>query len=115
GQLSFNVNTRVIRREDLDEAFNTPYDSATPAQRVRGIEGESGRLTTEAEWKRTFVTDDGLVLTPLLAFQGDVDYVRASSASLAAIQEMAANPDIHTSEDMRSSFARYMATAGLEM
>lgn len=115
GQLSFNVNTRVIRREDLDEAFNTPYDSATPAQLVRGIEGESGRLTTEAEWKRTFVTDDGLVLTPLLAFQGDVDYVRASSASLAAIQEMAANPDIHTSEDMRSSFARYMATAGLEM
>ncbi|TGT43872.1 LPS-assembly protein LptD [Mesorhizobium sp. M8A.F.Ca.ET.165.01.1.1] len=115
GQLSFNVNTRVIRREDLDEAFNTPYDSATLAQRVRGIEGESGRLTTEAEWKRTFVTDDGLVLTPLLAFQGDVDYVRASSASLAAIQEMAANPDIHTSEDMRSSFARYMATAGLEM
>lgn len=115
GQLSLNVNTRVIRREDLDEAFNTPYDSTTPAQRVRGIEGESGRLTTEAEWKRTFVTEDGLVLTPLLAFQGDVDYVRASSASLAAIQEMAANPDIHTSEDMRSSFARYMATAGLEM
>ncbi|TGQ24151.1 LPS assembly protein LptD, partial [Mesorhizobium sp. M4B.F.Ca.ET.214.01.1.1] len=55
------------------------------------------------------------VLTPLLAFQGDVDYVRASSASLAAIQELAANPDIHPSEDMRSSFARYMATAGLEM
>ncbi|MBZ9724603.1 LPS-assembly protein LptD [Mesorhizobium sp. CO1-1-11] len=115
GQLSLNVNTRVIRREDLDEAFNTPYDSSTLAQRVRGIEGESGRLTAEAEWKRSFVTDDGLVLTPLLAFQGDVDYVRASSASLAAIQEMAANPVINTSEDMRSSFARYMATAGLEM
>ncbi|WP_181166386.1 LPS-assembly protein LptD [Mesorhizobium sp. B2-4-18] len=115
GQLSLNVNMRVIRREDLDEAFNTPYDSSTLAQRVRGIEGESGRLTAEAEWKRSFVTDDGLVLTPLLAFQGDVDYVRASSASLAAIQEMAANPVINASEDMRSSFARYMATAGLEM
>ncbi|MFC3322375.1 LPS-assembly protein LptD [Mesorhizobium cantuariense] len=115
GQLSLNVNARVIRREDLDQAFSTPYDSSTLTQRVRGIEGESGRLTAEAEWKRSFVTDSGLVLTPLLALQGDVDYLRASSASLAAIQEMATNPEINANDDMRSSFARYMATAGLEM
>lgn len=115
GQLSLNVNSRVIHRDDLDQAFSTPYDSTTATQRVRGIEGESGRLTAEAEWKRTFVTDDGLVLTPLLALQGDVDYLNASSGSLAAIKEMAANPEINTSDDMRSSFARYMATAGLEM
>ncbi|QND65517.1 LPS-assembly protein LptD [Mesorhizobium loti] len=115
GQLSLNVNARVIRREDLDQAFSTPYDSSTPTQRVRGIEGESGRLTAEAEWKRSFVTDGGLVLTPLLALQGDVDYLRASSASLAAIQEMATNPEINANDDMRSSFARYMATAGLEL
>jgi LPS-assembly protein len=113
GQLSLNVNARVIRRDDLDEAFNTPYDSNTPVQRVRGIEGESGRLTAEAEWKRSFVTDGGLVLTPLLALQGDVDYLNASSASLAAINQMATN--LGEQDDMRSSFARYMATAGLEM
>lgn len=81
GQLSLNVNTRVLHRNELDETFDTPYNSLTPVQRVRGIAGESGRLTTEAEWKRTFVTDDGLVLTPLLALQGDVDYVNASSGS----------------------------------
>ncbi|WP_181168875.1 LPS-assembly protein LptD [Mesorhizobium sp. B2-4-17] len=113
GQLSLNVNTRIIRRDDLDEAFNVPYNSATPVQRVRGIEGESGRLTAETEWKRSFVTDGGLVLTPLLALQGDVDYLNASSGSLDAINHMATN--LGEQDDMRSSFARFMATAGLEM
>ncbi|WP_027057620.1 LPS-assembly protein LptD [Mesorhizobium loti] len=107
GQLSFNVNTRVIRRDDLDDG------TTTPTVRVPGIEGESGRLTAESEWKRTFVTDDGLVVTPLLALQGDVDYLNASSGSLAAINQMATN--LGQQDDMRSSFARYMATAGLEM
>ncbi|MCA0059648.1 MULTISPECIES: LPS-assembly protein LptD [unclassified Mesorhizobium] len=113
GQLSFNVNSRVIRRDDLDETYFTPYFPPSGTQRVRGIEGESGRLTAQAEWKRSFVTDDGLVLTPLLALQGDVDYVNASSASLAAVNQMATN--LGEQDDMRSSFARYMATAGLEM
>lgn len=115
GQLSFNVNARVIRRDDLDQAYFTPYVPASGVQRVRGIEGESGRFTAEAEWKRTFTTDGGLQLTPLLALQGDVDYLNASSGSLAAINAMAADPRIDTTADMRSSFARYMATAGLEM
>lgn len=113
GQLSLNVNSRVIHRDELDQTYFTPYVPASGTQRVRGIEGESGRLTAEAEWKRTFVTDDGLVVTPLLALQGDVDYLNASSASLAAINQMATN--LGEQDDMRSSFARYMATAGLEM
>ncbi|WP_168992010.1 MULTISPECIES: LPS-assembly protein LptD [Mesorhizobium] len=107
GQLSLNVNARVISRDELDDTL------FTPTQRVPGIEGESGRLTAEAEWKRSFVTDGGLVLTPLLALQGDVDYLNASSASLNAINDMATN--LGEQADMRSSFARYMATAGLEM
>lgn len=107
GQLSLNVNSRVISRDDLDKTF------FVPTERVPGIEGESGRLTAEAEWKRSFVTDGGLVLTPLLALQGDVDYLNASSASLNAINDMATN--LGEQADMRSSFARYMATAGLEM
>ncbi|UVK44639.1 LPS-assembly protein LptD [Mesorhizobium sp. AR07] len=113
GQLSLNVNARVIRRDDLDQTYFTPYTPSSGVQRVRGIEGESGRLTAEAEWKRSFVTDDGLVLTPLLALQGDTDYVNASSASLTAVNQMATN--LGQQDDMRSSFARYMATAGLEM
>jgi len=113
GQLSLNVNARVLRRDEVDQTYFTPYVPASGTQRVRGIEGESGRLTAEAEWKREFVTDDGLVLTPLLALQGDVDYLNASSASLAAVNQMATNLGVQ--DDMRSSFARYMATAGLEM
>ncbi|HEY4193100.1 MAG TPA: LPS-assembly protein LptD [Mesorhizobium sp.] len=115
GQLTFNLNTRVIHRDDLDEAFNTPYNALTPTQRVRGIHGDSGRITGEAEWKRTFITDGGLVITPLLAFQADADYVNASSDSIAAINSMATNPMIGSTADDRSSFARFMPTAGLEL
>ena len=112
GQLSLNVNSRVILRDRLDVA---------PAKlRVRGIEGDSGRLTGEAEWKKTLITDGGLVITPLLAFQADANYANASTASLNAIDAMAANPAVAdaypgVTSDFRSSFARYMATLGLEM
>jgi len=109
GQLSFNVNARVISRDRLDTAF----DDAANVERVRGIEGQSSRLTAEAEWKRTFTTDGGLQLTPLLALRGDAGYVNANSASLAAINEMATNLGVE--DDMRTSLSRYMATAGLEM
>ena len=84
-----------------------------PFNRVRGIDGQSGRLTAEAEWKRTFTTDGGLLLTPLLALRGDAGYLNASSGSLNAINQMASN--LGVDDDMRSSLARFMATAGLEM
>ncbi|WP_425475737.1 LPS-assembly protein LptD [Mesorhizobium hunchu] len=109
GQLTFNLNSRLNIRNKLDEAVN-----AGDVERVRGIEGDSGRLTGEAEWKKTVVTDGGLVITPLLAFQADVDYANASSDSLTAINLMAGKPATDAS-DFRSSFARYMATAGLEL
>lgn len=123
GQLSLNLNSRLLIRNDLDQAF-TLDNNGNPipgqTQRVRGIEGDSGRLTGEAEWKKTIITDGGLVITPLLAFQADADYANASSASLAAIDNMAANPAVQAAypsvqNDFRSSFARYMATAGLEL
>ncbi len=113
GQLSINVNSRVISRNSLDEAFATPYNPATDVQRVRGIEGQSARLTGEAEWKKNIITDGGLVITPLLAFQADADYLNASSGSLQAINQMAMAQGVN--DDMRSSFARFMATAGLEL
>ena len=114
GQLTFGLNSRVIKRDKLDRALNrNPADGFV--QRVRGIEGDSGRLTAEAEWKKTIITDGGLVITPLLAFQTDADYVNFSSDSLAAINSMASNPRINTTADNRSSFARFMATAGLEL
>ncbi|OWK20523.1 hypothetical protein AJ88_29705 [Mesorhizobium amorphae CCBAU 01583] len=50
---------------------------------------------------------------PLLALRGDAGYVNATSNSLAAINEMATN--LGVDDNMRTSLARYMATAGLEM
>ncbi len=119
GQVTFNLNSRVVQRDKLDRALNrNPADGFV--QRVRGIEGDSGRLTGEAEWKRTFITDGGLVITPMLAFQADANYVNASSDSLVAINSMANNWRIQdnypgVTDDNRSSFARFMATVGLEL
>ncbi|MDX8433833.1 LPS-assembly protein LptD [Mesorhizobium abyssinicae] len=112
GQLSLNVNARVISRDRLDVALADPLDD-TSINNVRGIEGQSSRLTTEAEWKRTFTTDGGLQVTPLLALRGDAGYVNANTASLNAINQMATN--LSEQDDMRTSLARYMATLGLEM
>jgi len=111
GQLSFNVNARVISRDRLDETF----DKSSNVLRVPGLEGQSSRLSAEAEWKRTFTTEDGLQLTPLLAFRADAGSLSTSSESLIAVTQMAANPSLREEDDMRSSLARYMATLGLEM
>jgi LPS-assembly protein len=115
GQLSLDVNARNISRNELDESLaDSTFTDPVPGSiiKVPGIAGQSGRLTTEGEWKRTFTTDGGLVLTPLLALRGDASYLNATSASLDAIDQMAAN--LGESADMRSSLARYMATLGLE-
>ena len=88
-KLVMHSHSRIVR-DRIDEAFMLPNVPASGIQRIRGIEGQSGRLTGEAEWKRTIITDGGLVITPLLAFQADADYFNASSASLQAIDDMAA-------------------------
>jgi lipopolysaccharide assembly outer membrane protein LptD (OstA) len=79
---------------------------------VRGIEGTNGRVTAEAEWKRTFITDAGLVITPLLHVQGDGTFVDQTQLSIDSIDEMAFNQGV--AADIRSEYFRYMATAGLE-
>lgn len=118
GELNFDVNARVIQRNEQDVAYAIdPVTHLPVVQRVRGIQGSDGRLTGAAEWKRSFITPGGLVVTPLLAFQADGDYLDASSASVHAIENMAANdmanPGVFA--DIRSAFYRAMATAGLEL
>ncbi|WP_269931591.1 LPS-assembly protein LptD [Aminobacter sp. HY435] len=112
GQLSFNVNTRVIQRDELDETLtNLAVPSST--YRVPGIAGSSGRVTAEGEWKRTLITDGGLLVTPLMAFRADGSYLNADNESLNAINNMANNLGVQ--DDVRSSLFRYMATLGLEL
>ena len=110
GELSFDVNARVIQRSELDAAL-----AAINGPTIHGLEGNSGRLTAEAEWKRTIITDGGLLVTPLMAFRADGSYLSTDSASLNAVNTMATNPQINVADDVRSSLFRYMATLGLEL
>lgn len=117
GELSFDLNTAIVHRSDRD------YSSGVPA--LRGIEGTTGRITLESEWKRGFITGGGLLLTPLLSVRGDAIGVDISDSTISAINHMTGklggsrySYDGSTygtvASDIRSSYYRGMATAGLE-
>lgn len=91
GELNFDMNVQGINRSHAD------VDNGL----TNGVEGTSGRLTAEAEWKRTFITDGGLVLTPLLALRGDGIGVNSDTQVAGAV--------------VRSEAFRGMATAGMEV
>jgi LPS-assembly protein len=86
--------------------------STGPQTAIRGIEGSSTRLTAEAEWKRSFITPGGLMLTPILHARTDAIGVDYDGNSAAAINNHVTLNGGAT--DMRSSYFRGMATAGLE-
>ncbi|MBT9368452.1 LPS-assembly protein LptD [Rhizobium sp. CSW-27] len=102
GELSFNANlTNISRRKD---DFYTEGSST----RFRGLEGSYSRFTAEAEWKRTFTTDEGLLITPILAARGDG--LRSTASSAPSYNGVTYDGDF--SGD--SANARYMLTAGFE-
>ncbi|WP_338021481.1 LPS-assembly protein LptD [Aquibium microcysteis] len=124
GELGFDVNLQVVHRNKLDFAALNPLDDSTP--RFGGVEGTSGRLTLATEWKRNFITQNGIVLTPLLSARGDVIGADLSTASAAAYSSMATGlaglAYSHdgssygaVAADVRSSYYRGMATAGMEV
>lgn len=77
-----------------------------------GIKGDDGRVTAEAEWRKSIVTPGGMVISPLVALRGDAAYANMSDSSVSAIDDMATK--LGVAADVRSEFNRYMATAGLE-
>ncbi|WP_374939319.1 LPS-assembly protein LptD [Mesorhizobium sp. NBSH29] len=118
GELNFDVNARVINRDRFDGS------SAVPA--VRGVEATNSRLTASAEWKRSMITDAGLVITPMFDVRGDVGQGSTTSGSVGAINTMAHNlSGLEYSQDgsrygtvaseVRSAYNRFMASAGLEL
>jgi LPS-assembly protein len=113
GELNLDLNARVIVRDKLDATYSE--DQIGFVEDVNGIENTSTRLTAEGEWKRSFITHGGLVMTPLLAFQADTTSVDYSPDSIAAINSMASNPDINVLTDIRNAYHRLLATAGLEL
>jgi LPS-assembly protein len=97
GELNYDVNAQGILRygrdysEIRDTATNTVIGDTTP-----GLQGTSGRITSELEWKRTFIAPGGLAITPMLAARTDSNYL-----------------DID--ELTRTSAFRAMGTAGLDV
>src|SRR5262249_53137495 len=61
GELSADVNLTNISRSH-DDFYNV-----AGFERFRGLEGQETRLTTELQWKRTYITPAGVLVTPLLA------------------------------------------------
>ena len=70
-----------------------------------GVEGRSGRLTGEVEWKRTFIAPGGLAVTPLLALRGDGHFVDLDGQSAL----------LDASAVTQAAAFRALATAGLEL
>jgi LPS-assembly protein len=111
GELNIDVNVQAIRRELLDSAAYTGGDG-TPQSAVRGAEGTSGRATVAAEWKRSFVSGGGLMVTPLLHARADAIGVDFSQSTWDAIGQVGADNGVPV--DMQSAYYRTMATAGME-
>ena len=109
GELNIDVNAQNLYRSTL----HTTPTAIIAGQNIPGVAGATGRLTAEAEWRRSFITPGGLMLTPLLALRGDAIYANLSAASTAAIAGATVG-GVPVASDIRAAYLRYMATAGLE-
>ena len=95
GEVNLNMNVlSLTRREEESDIVNDRY---------RGVKGSNTRLTTELEWQRTLVTTGGLLLTPLVAARGDVNFLDVT-APVGYAGPLQTN----------GAVGRYMLTAGLE-
>ncbi len=105
GELSFNMFSRYLKRKEEDARFGgdtTRSNFATP-----GVDADTFSLTAETEWKRTFITDGGLMITPLLHAQSNFTNLEdRTSGDLSATDANLGGSD---------SYYRGMVTAGLEV
>ena len=106
GQLSLAVNTRTIVRE-------TDHFTAGGTLPLLGQGGTNSRLTAEAEWKKTYITSAGLVVTPSVHLRADGIHNDPDAASVGKIGTLATA--LGAPADIRSSYFRGMPTAGLEV
>ncbi|GGD85657.1 LPS-assembly protein LptD [Aureimonas endophytica] len=146
GEVQFNANLVNIRRDEADlqnfllcdpdffidgscsstAAVNAGLLSGFPYRtdyfRRRALEGDYSRGTVEAEWRRTFTTDGGLVLTPFASLRGDLyradmstdGYSGAPTDPFLAINSIT-NPTITIGDtEIDTSGFRGMAAAGVD-
>ncbi len=63
--MSYNLNFTNLTHRGL-----AAYTAGTTT-RFPGVRGEATRLSADAQWRRRFVSDAGLVVTPVLAARAD--------------------------------------------
>jgi LPS-assembly protein len=88
GEILFTANLETIYRQKS-------YKNSIPfiASKLSDISGIHSRLTGELEWKRTFLTHYGMILSPIFALRSDV----------------------LTKQNLHDNVIRNMTTAGLEI
>lgn len=105
GELSFGINTREIYRE------TDHFSAGVPS--VPGLGGTSGRVTGEAEWKKTYVSSAGLVVTPSVHLRADAIHNDPTAVGVGNVGAVAAA--LGAPVNIRSSRFTAMPTAGLEV
>lgn len=65
GELSYDLNFTNLTHRGL-----AAYTEGTTT-RFPGVRGETSRLSVDAQWRRRFVTDQGLAITPILSARAD--------------------------------------------
>jgi LPS-assembly protein len=117
GEFSYKVNLTSLTRQTAEfDAINANASnnglcaSTSPATLnasnclLRGIAGTYTRSSAEADWRRTFVTDNGQMITPFVGVRGDI-------AALQMQNQAGVSNFINPSE---SEVARAMPDVGVE-
>lgn len=99
GELNLDVNVQALHRNE--GMYGT---------KLSGLESSSARFSAEAEWKRSYITNAGLVVTPMLHARSDAIHADLANSAISKIGIFAGG-----TEDIRSHYYRAMATAGLEV
>lgn len=110
GELTFHTNLQTIYRDKSDFAFADWQGKPLNTARLAGMSGTNFRLTSDVEWKRSFITQGGLVVTPILAMRGD-----GIGADAHGDYGGYAVDGTYSDVDIKSGAFRGMATAGLEL
>jgi LPS-assembly protein len=117
GELSYKFNLTSLTRQQAEfdainnnAAVNDLCESANPAVikanncLLRGMPGTYTRASSEVDWRRTFVTDSGQMITPFLGVRGDL-------AQLDIMNQAGVSNYINPGE---SELARAMPDVGVE-
>ena len=96
GQVNFDVNVTSLSRGRLSQTLVASGDD-----RTHGLNGDTTRISSDLGWKKTIISDGGLMITPSLSLRGDwttTDGVVSGANTLST-----------------GSYSRFMPTAGLEV